>query len=938
LVVAGAAGYAAFGLRSRELSLLESQDLSVAESLFKTYALTADHSPLHFVFLSFWQRLSSSSEAFLRLPSVAFAALAALLVYRVGERASGKLAGPLAALCFATNPLVVDQARSLRLYALSLLLAALCLERAQAYWIGQDTLRSLRGFAFSAVLAIYNHLFLWLAVGPLALALALSVARTEPPQVRRRAVRYTLVSGALLIPQLIHGLVAVLFTQDRHAIYRGVSSEVSGFAGEIARCLLLGEAHQGLPIPTLALALPVLLALWGAWKLGPVGRWSMLVVVGLPLLAAWVLSIGSQVEPRYVGFVLPGFAALLGVGLSRLPRAVVPLAALPLLGAALLASSRAYAGPATDWFDGAKRLEAIKRPGDVVAVFPGYWAPTLQRYSALRELVPVSYPSDLDRVLSRGERVLLVVNGGRYFGDMDAYLNAYARRSPLFDTKVRDTFEVDAITLRARRTRAPKPRSGALVFVGLVGSGGYGWQAGASLESPFNGLAKVLRSGDAAIAVYAPYDPPWSTWLTLGASAASTLAPNRVVADALREAGIGTVVLACSHGAPEKALPTVAGAGLGTVAIAQTSAEVAPTFVDAGGRHVALLSLGARVGSLGDAELVRSVVRARARIGAEALLVAFVPQEASYAAMPTDAARSLAHRAVDAGADVVLGVGGYAAQPIEHYAHGVIAYSLGTLLRPPSFSFARSDSTGIALRVTFEQAGAPSVEAYPTTFDDLSRPVLGRANLLQGIEAEAPDAPPGRYSLDQRMRTSQPSFVGSDGKRRTFGAFHPEMRSNMAPWPERLWVATRWLTEWIPQYGVEGALRPFAGGYSEGGSYFGVRAVRSLGVWRPAIELDARGGALSLDFPKLVLGQSLEVAYALPDDRERSKFRPLLDQTVSLGVDGTSLLTETLPFQVGWHTSSLDTKAFAGAPRTLRITLQPAASHFPVAFAVTILP
>ena len=53
----------------REASLLESQDLGIAADLFDNFAITVDHSPLHFVFLSVWQRLNAHSIAFLRLPS-----------------------------------------------------------------------------------------------------------------------------------------------------------------------------------------------------------------------------------------------------------------------------------------------------------------------------------------------------------------------------------------------------------------------------------------------------------------------------------------------------------------------------------------------------------------------------------------------------------------------------------------------------------------------------------------------------------------------------------------------------------------------------------------------------------------------------------------------------------------------------------------------------
>ncbi|HEY1536589.1 MAG TPA: hypothetical protein VGF76_21355, partial [Polyangiaceae bacterium] len=53
------ASYFSVDLDTREVSLLEAQDLGIATDLFKTYALSADHSPLHFVFVNLWQRLNT---------------------------------------------------------------------------------------------------------------------------------------------------------------------------------------------------------------------------------------------------------------------------------------------------------------------------------------------------------------------------------------------------------------------------------------------------------------------------------------------------------------------------------------------------------------------------------------------------------------------------------------------------------------------------------------------------------------------------------------------------------------------------------------------------------------------------------------------------------------------------------------------------------------
>src|SRR5664279_830773 len=126
-VLALSCTYFAGGINAREISLLESQDLGIACDLFNNYALSPDHSPLHFVFLSFWQRLNGTSVAFLRAPSVIFCSVAVLIVFSLGEAVAGTLAGIAGAVFMTLNPEVVDVARSMRLYSLVVLASAMCI-------------------------------------------------------------------------------------------------------------------------------------------------------------------------------------------------------------------------------------------------------------------------------------------------------------------------------------------------------------------------------------------------------------------------------------------------------------------------------------------------------------------------------------------------------------------------------------------------------------------------------------------------------------------------------------------------------------------------------------------------------------------------------------------------------------------------------------------
>ena len=90
------------------------------------------------------------------------------------------LGGVLSAALFALDPLVVDNARSMRMYAWVLLFCAAGLGCAYAYLCGARLRRYLVGFALAATLAIYTHLFSWLWVAPLAALLASDLWRHAP--------------------------------------------------------------------------------------------------------------------------------------------------------------------------------------------------------------------------------------------------------------------------------------------------------------------------------------------------------------------------------------------------------------------------------------------------------------------------------------------------------------------------------------------------------------------------------------------------------------------------------------------------------------------------------------------------------------------------------------------------------------------------------------
>jgi Bacterial capsule synthesis protein PGA_cap/Dolichyl-phosphate-mannose-protein mannosyltransferase len=910
------------GLEARELTLLESQDLSIAAELLRTFRLSADHSPLHFAFLDLWLRLAGTSVALLRLPSALFVAAATAVVFRLTERVSGGVAAFWAGLLFAANPQVVDQARSLRVYGLGILLAAVCLERAHAFEYEGRRERALFGFLAAAVLAVHTHLFLWLWALPLAALVGLRAFSTLEGTPRRHAFRAAALAFALMLPQIVHGFTALGFTHQRHAIYAGVSSRWLPFLDEIGRHLVLGESPENLPLPGYVLPFVALLPAIGVWRLPRGLRGAVLSAFGLPLVATFVLSFSSEVEPRYLCFALPELVVLTALGVVAIPVALGEGAAIALTSVSLLATSRAYGPPPSDWQSAAERLEHLKAGGDVVAVFPGYFAETFRLYTRLRDLVPVTYPIDLERALARGQRVFLVTNDGRYSADLDAYLAAYTERRLLFTTHVRDGFEVDELRSIASLASPPRRASATVVFGGLVGSGGYVWRTEPDGARAFDRVRALFGSADLAVTGYAPYEPPWPARCLLGPELSERLRPNRTVTDALARAGVRAVVVASALGRTEAATSVLETSHLTSVPAAAGAKAPEPAIFALGTERVALLSLDAEARD--NASLV---ARTRAKLHATDGLVVFVSAGPSFDALPTAAERSAAQKLVAAGADVVIGNGGYVAKPIERYGGGVIAYSLGALLAPPNLDLVAREATGSALRVHFDGGRAREVDSLPLTFDDRSEPRLGRLDTLPS------DVPPGFEPFVAEFANARASLADGDRAARDL------------PYVTTLAISAsdlfldREVKQWIPWTSRGTSRRPFNERFGDGNAYAGLRGVRSLGVARPAIELDAPAAtSLALEFPRLTLGHGIEIAYALPDDREQSKYRPLLDEAIRVTVEDGPSFSGPVPFRAGWRFSTLDTTSIVGAERRVSVELSFPATHFPVAVALRLEP
>jgi hypothetical protein len=108
--------------------------------------------------------------------------------------------------------------------------------------------------------------------------------------------------------------------------------------------------------------------------------------------------------------------------------------------------------------------------------------------------------------------------------------------------------------------------------------------------------------------------------------------------------------------------------------------------------------------------------------------------------------------------------------------------------------------------------------------------------------------------------------------------------------------------------------------------------VLSLGEYRRAVEIDGlEATEVKLKFPRVTLGNEIELTYGIPDDRLLSKFLPLHDETITFAVGTEPPIVVRVPYCAGWNTASLDTSSMRGTDRSVEITLQTNGTHFPVA-------
>ena len=350
------------------------------------------------------------SEVVLRLPSAVFAVAASLLVYAIGRRLFGTLAGLVAAGLHLANFLQMIVAQMARSYSLELFLLALSWYALVAALDGKNSSRRWWAvFVISSVLSVYAALFSGLVLVAQAVAL---VALLVLPGPWRNRVRHALPQALLSF-----GLAAAL------VVPIGVDAVVHGGPVwvppvhflDVRKFLLFlaGGSHRYEIAVIAAAAAGFLLALAGAMaNRGPFVRLVRArpdTLGGAVAIASWflvplVISF-ALTQPglnlhlffnRYLVVVVPAVCLLAGLGVSLLPWRAAQLAAgvgLIIVAWPQLLLYYQYA-QVQDFSDPVRWVEQRYQPGDGLICLPAIQCGIPVEYYLKASRGPAHFDSD----------------------------------------------------------------------------------------------------------------------------------------------------------------------------------------------------------------------------------------------------------------------------------------------------------------------------------------------------------------------------------------------------------------------------------------------------------------------------------------------------------------------------------------------------------------
>ena len=243
----------------------------------------------------------------------------------------------------------------------------------------------------------------------------------------------------------------------------------------------------------------------------------------------------------------------------------------------------------------------------------------------------------------------------------------------------------------------------------------------------------VVSSADIAIANFENPAPNSWTWH----KSKTVFSANPAFIQGLADAGIDYVSLANNHirdAGGAGILQTIANVTKRGIAVSGAGKDLAaartPAVLEAAGTKVAILGYDAIAGSyhataskIGSAPLTAANVKAdvaKARANGADIVIVFPHWGTEYDPTPFANQKNLAHIAIDAGADMVIGNHAHWAAAMEIYEGKPIWYALGNFVFDQTWS--EPTMEGITLELTFRGTELVQVRLRPHIILDKAQP------------------------------------------------------------------------------------------------------------------------------------------------------------------------------------------------------------------------
>ena len=899
--------FLASDLTSREVDAMEAQDLGHAHNIYTT-GIPYDQSFMYYSFLHYWEKLSHSSYAFLRLSSTIFAGAAAMCIFLLLESEMGITAGLLAALFFTINPLVVVYSRLAREYGLIMGLGSACLLFVNRYFRNRK-LFDLIAFAAFAVIGIYTHFFFMIFIFSIACLFLVDYLFFRKP-----LKKILIVSGigfALIIPQFFRISGAVYQTHRLKLTQTwGLPHEPADFFNALAKQFFMG---LGKDLPDGKIILIALLAviLIGILTQKRRGVFAAVFIFLPTCIIGWHLSEKNPIAARYMMFLLPLIAIFMASALAGLKRVYLwgPLAA-AIMVQCHLSINNEFNMPPSDWLTVESLIQKNAVPVDVYAVFPRFWTHTVQRFVHRDDLAGFTLNEELDRILARAKRILIIHCPNQFFLNIDRFTKTRGKELKRFSTKVRGRLEMIVLDVDKPKIVSPtKTTDPTLILTGVIGSGGFDWQNEKLADNPFATVSDYFKSADFIVAPYKSYAPIWPNWISrlFGISIFLEREPNRRVADLIAKAGINALAIMPPEPFSFNPERVLSGAALKLIPSQPKLSSAQPSIFRINNLDVAFLNSSQHVFTdrpnykgKNDAVVVEwenAVIKAREKIGPAGRLIVFIPQLENYDSLFADEDQMLARRAIDLGADVVMGMGGNSAKEVEEYKNGVIAYSCGTFLRPNYRDYKAYNSSGILLRVWFPKDAKVGYEVLPVYFDDKYYVTHGRKEKTALLADQRTHDPSAEHLADQLLY-AKAGYQNEKGE-------------------------SKQLDYWKPEIEPGDSIHE---GYSinnktGGNPAIAISMTKSSGEFNRTIMFrQQKTKLLWVKFEQVLIGEQIFLKVGVPDNAIGSQGKQ--SQTFKIYVGDQEVLNKKVFYQTGWKDYIVGTPDFIGTRQDIKMALE----------------